>query len=67
MKREISKLEQNKEKINSTKIIRNCELNVSPSTLQRRLSYMGWKYEKAKNEIVLSEAHKSRRIDIITS
>ena len=48
IKREISKLERNKEKINSSKIQKSCELNISRRTVRRYIGRMGYKYKKIK-------------------
>lgn len=66
IKRKISTYEENEEKINSSKIIRECKLNVSPITVQRYLKRVNYKYTTAKSEIILSKKHKQNRIDIIS-
>lgn len=66
IKREISKLKENKEKINSPKIKRNCILPVSRRTVQRYIGRLGMKYKKSKCQIILSKKHKLERVRIIT-
>ena len=67
LKREISRLNQNKERINSPKLIRNLSLNVNERTVQRHLLKMEYKYVKAANQIILSKKHKQERIDMIST
>lgn len=66
IKRKISMYKELHEKVNSTKIIRDCELNVSPNTVQRCLRKLDFKYRKAKSQIVLTTKHKKERMAIIT-
>lgn len=65
-KREISNLKKRGEKVNSPKLIRNCNINCSNSTCHRYLKSLDYKYKKVKSRIVLSPKHKLERIRIIS-
>jgi len=66
IKRCIARLNGLKEKANCTKIISECELQVSPSTVQRHLHAIGMKYKRAKNVIHLSAKDMKCRVDNIS-
>ena len=66
IKRQISQFQLSGEKVNSTKIRRSCNLDVSSRTIQRYMSSLGMKYKKAKSQLVLSKKHKDERIKIIS-
>lgn len=66
IKRAICSFKDRGVKVNSTKIIKECDLSVSPVTVQRYLKKSKYKYRKAKKQIVLSNSQKSTRIEIIT-
>jgi len=66
MKREIARLNDNHEKINSPKLLRNLGLDVSERTVRRQLLKMDYKYGKASNQIILSKKHKQQRMDVIS-
>lgn len=66
IKRQISNFEKNSEKINSTKIQRTCNLNVSRRTVRRCIGRMGFKYKRISPQIVLSKKHKIERLDVIS-
>lgn len=67
IKRCISTLSSNGEKINSKKIINQTGLNESQSTVQRWFTRQDFKYKKASKEIILSKAQKVKRLDFIGS
>lgn len=67
VKREIGKLKLTGEKVNSTKLVKNCKLNFSTKTVQRYMKNIGMKYKNAKCQILLSKNHKHRRISIINN
>ena len=66
IKRQIAKFEIVGEKVNSTKIIKSCGLEVCSSTVQCYLNTNNYIYKKAKLQIVLSKKHKQERVQIIT-
>ena len=61
IKRCISKLKSNEEKVNSTKIRNDCDLDVSNRTIQRHIKSIGMKYKKIKKKIQLSKIDKLNR------
>ena len=67
IKRCVSRLIDEKTKVNSSKIKQECELNVSTSTVQRCMRKIGYRYKKAKTQIVLSAMHKRKRVEYITN
>ena len=66
IKRKVMKLTGSGEKVWSEKIITDLRLNVSPCTVQRHLLKSGYKYKRAKSQIILSEQHKVERLNIVT-
>ena len=62
IRREVNRLKQQKEKVTSTKVLRNLNISCSPKTIQRELRTMNFIYKKNKKKIVLSFAHKEKRI-----
>lgn len=67
LKREIARLNAQHEKVNSKKLMRVLDINVSPRTVHRHLAKIDYKYKRASNKIVLSKKHKQLRLDVITS
>ena len=67
IKREISSLGENEERINATKLVRNLSLNVSERTVRRHLLKLDYKYVKATNQIILSKKQKESIVNIITA
>lgn len=61
IKRCISRLKSNQEKVNSTKIRVGCDLSVSNKTIQRHIKSIGMKYRKIKRKISLSKDDKLNR------
>jgi len=66
IKRCISTFNEKKEKANSTKIITECQLHVSPSTLQRHLKAANFRYKTAKKVIQLSKKDRICRTETIS-
>lgn len=66
VKRNIAQIESLGQKVNSTKILRNSDLDVSTRTVQRCLKEMGMKYKNATTQIMLSQKHKDERVRIIS-
>jgi len=66
IKRTIEHLQSNFQKINSSKLIAECDLNCSTRTVQSHLKAVGYKYQKIKAEISLSRKQKNDRIDHIS-
>jgi len=66
VKRCISALKNDGQKVNCTKIKNACNLNISTRTIQRHLSKMCFTYKKAKSQLVLSKYHKQKRLDIVS-
>lgn len=65
IKREISKMHAQGEKITSPKIIKTCELNVSLRTVQRHLKFKDLHYKNVTKKIILSKTHKAERLRIV--
>jgi hypothetical protein len=65
IKRTISKLKENKKKVNSSKLKKECDLNVSVWTIQRHLRRSGLKYKNIPSKIYLSRKHKEKRVEIV--
>ena len=65
IKRECSRLSASGEKVNCSKLIRNCSLSVSRWTISRYLRKQDYRYKKANTQIHLTAKHKLDRIDII--
>lgn len=66
IKREISYLKNEGMKVNSPKLIRNCNLNVSKWTCQRYMKRVNYKYTTCQKKLVLSKKHREERIKLIT-
>ena len=66
IRREISILKNEGEKVNTTKLIRNCNLEISKTTCWRELNRSGLKYGHIKKQIILSKEQKSKRFETIT-
>jgi len=62
IKRAIARFKSAGEKVSSPKIKEECQLTVSTKTVQRHLTRVGAKYKRSKNQIVLSQSHKDRRV-----
>jgi len=66
IKREIANLRCAEEKINCSKLKKNCKLTMSVSTVQRHLKNQQLKYKNSFHEIVLSKKHKAGRLEVIS-
>ena len=66
IKREISTLQSNGEKVNCSKLKKNCGLTMSICTIQSHLKPLNLKYKKSCHEIVLSKKNKVDRLKVIT-
>jgi len=64
--REIQNIKKYVEKVTTTKIIRNCNLDVSKPTCWRAINRFGYKCVNAKVQILLSKKHKEERVKCIT-
>ena len=67
IKRFISKCNLKNEKVNSTNILKNINLNVSISTVQRYLASKQIVYTKAAQSIQLTDIQKQKRVDCATT
>ena len=66
IKREISNLNNLGQKVNCSKLVRNCNLKVSQWTCHRYLMKEEYKYRNSSMQICLSRKHKDERIKRIT-
>lgn len=64
IKRSIARFKSSGEKVCSPKIKEDCLINASTKTVQRYLTTIGAKYKRSKNQIVLSQSHKDRRVEM---
>ena len=64
IKKEISKLTQQGEKVNSAKIKKNCALTVSTRTMQRHFKSLNMIYKNSSHEILLSKKYKEGRMTV---
>jgi len=67
IKRQVAQLKKEEEKINAPKIKKSCYLQISTRTIQRNSKCEGYKYVKAKSQIILSKKHKEAMLEIITN
>jgi len=67
LKRKISALHELGEKVNSQKLIDECQLKVSKSTVQRYLHSTGFTYKRISSRIYLTDCHKRNRVTCIKS
>ena len=67
IKRQISIFQSNGEKVNAPKLIQECQLKVSPCTVQRYLTRIDMKYKRKPMRITLTAAHKQKRVQCIKS
>ena len=65
IKRKIESLKCSNQKVVSSRIVKDLNLKVSVSTVQRHLMRCDYKYKKAKLQIILSNHHKHERTKII--
>lgn len=66
LKREIASIKSQGQKVNSPKLVRNCELSVSNRTCQRYMTSLGYNYRKISKQLVLTKVHKAKRLDFIS-
>ena len=66
IRREIALLRKYGKKVNTTKIINNCNLNISKTTCWRELNKSGLKYRRVNQQIILKKEHKIKRVWFIT-
>jgi len=64
IKRRISILKSDGQRVHSSKIINECHLNVSPRTIRRHLASIGMRYANAKRKIFLTKTHKAKRVEM---
>ena len=55
------------ERITRPILIQECSLHANVRTIQKYLKIAGYKYKKAKSQIILSKKHKETRMSLITS
>ena len=66
IKSEVSRLRQLGQKVNSTKIIRNCKLNISKSTSRRYLvNILNIKYKIIRQNLILNTDQRKKRLNVI--
>lgn len=65
VKREISRLKNNQEKVNCSKLKENCNLDVSTRTLQRHMINLKLKYRNKQKRIFLSKNHRQKRVECV--
>ena len=66
IKRSINRILKEGKKVNSSKILAECELNVSKWTVQRSLKKMDLKYKKASIQIKLTQQHRQLRLKCVS-
>ena len=67
IKRKIFTLKSNAKKVTCSILIKELDLNVSKTTVQRYMTRIGYKYKRAKYQIILSAKHKEERLKIVSS
>ena len=65
--RTISKLKDQKKKVNATKVKKECDLNISVWTIQRHMRRGGMRYTKVPSKIYLGKKHKEDRVSIVST
>ena len=66
IKRKIGHIQDSDQKIWSSRIVKDLNLNISISKVQRHMLRCGYKYKRAKSQIILSEHHKTERLNVIS-
>lgn len=66
IRREVSNLKNAGQKVNTTKIIKNCNLDISKTTCWRELNKSGFKFSHIKKQVYLEKKHKIKRMELIT-
>ena len=64
--REICNLKLLGQKVTTTKIIRNCNLEISKTTCWRNLNRIGYHFRKGAPQTILNKNHKEARLAVIT-
>lgn len=65
IKRSVNKMIQNDESITANKVLKSSNItNVSVRTMRRILVDIGNAYQKAKRQIILTDEHKQRRVEL---
>ena len=67
IKRKISTINEMKQKVNSSKLINECGLTVSPSMVQRYLRISVFKYKRIPSRIYLNENQEFKRLEYVKS
>ena len=67
IKRRVAQYKKSKEKVNATKIKRSRYLQMSTRSIQRHFKSEGYRYTRAKSEIILTRIHKESRLEKITN
>lgn len=67
IKRKVAQYKEAHEKVNASKIKKSCYLRISARSIQRYFKSEGYKYCRAKSQIILSKKHKEARLEIITN
>jgi len=67
IKRQVALYKKSNEKINAAKIKKSCYLQISTRSIRRYFKSEGYKYRKAKLQVVLSKKDKGNRVQIITN
>ena len=65
IKRQICTFRERKEKVNSPKLKKSCNLSVSLRTIERHMKEREMKYRKIPKKIFLSNQHKQKRVEHI--
>ena len=63
IKRRIHVLKMHCEKVYSSKLKRDCNLNASTRTIRRHLANIGMTYRNVKKKIFLTKTHKEKRVE----
>ena len=64
IKREINKLKKGDERVTSTKIVNNCQLTISRTTIQKALKEMGGKFRKIAQQPPLKKKNRVERVEL---
>ena len=66
MQREVGNIKSSGKKVTTTKIIANCNLDISQATCWRTLNRNGFKCHKSRQQILLTKKHREARVNSIT-
>lgn len=67
IKRQVTQYKKAHEKVNASKIKKSCDLHISTRSIQRHFKSEGYRYCRAKSQIILLKKHKEARLEIITN